>query len=339
MYQCHLIGLCLGLTATFTLHADPNYPQWWLDQGVVAAEDFPPPALSDPDYQDWRDANYAPANAGQLKHLAWAAYAAMESAQAGSSGASIASLIGSFSFATEDNYLPINLGQLKAVAQPFFDHLHAMSVAVTLGDGTVITSGSYPWNPATPVAENYYPANLGQLKHVFSFDLSGWPPTGVLDEPAVPSGYDYASVYLIAPTIQHAVVGQNISLEAVALFVGDTVNDVEFFADAGSLGAGDTSSPYQATWMPGSAGTYSLEARATSAGGLTLRSAAIQVAVQADADADGLGDAWETATGITSPIDDADGDGLLASDEYAGGKSPATKDHPVVRLSLFSVSL
>jgi hypothetical protein len=63
---------------------------------------------------------------------------------------------------------------LKAVAKPFYDRLLAIGFDTrqSLRDhGALGWSFNYPWDPATPVAENYAPANLGQLKWVFSFDL------------------------------------------------------------------------------------------------------------------------------------------------------------------------
>ena len=60
-----------------------------------------------------------------------------------------------------DDFAAVNLGQLKAVAQPFYDQLMAAGFAT-----------QYPWsNSATP-ADNQAVANLGQLKNLFSFDVA-----------------------------------------------------------------------------------------------------------------------------------------------------------------------
>lgn len=162
------------LAATPLLAVDPVYPQWWLDQGVVDSGDFPPPAETDPEYDAWMAENYKVPNLGQAKSMARAAYLAMDSEDAGSTGSSISTMISAFSTDPEDNYVALNIGQLKALAAPFYDLMHAASYTVELADGSIISNGNYPWLPSTPISDNYAIANLGQLKHVFSFDLSNW---------------------------------------------------------------------------------------------------------------------------------------------------------------------
>ncbi len=333
----HSLLILVLATPLFASAADPVYPDWWIDQDVVES-DAQPPATTDPGYDTWMQANYAPALVGQAKHMAEAAYLTMEAAVPGTAGTEIASMIAGFSTAPEDNYVPLNLGQLKFIAEPFYNIFHAANFPVVLADGTVIANGQYPWNPATPVGDNYAPANLGQLKYVFSFDLTDWPPEG-WPPPTAPVPLERSYVYLTEPAVSYTVVGATVDLEALAAFVGDTVDNVEFFVDAGSLGTGDTSSPYEDSWTPGSAGTYTLNAVATATGAATVTSGSVVVMVEADSDTDGLGDAWETSTGITSPTDESDGDGLLASDEYGGGYDPNVKDHPLVKLQLYGVSI
>ena len=159
--------------------ADPgtaSYPTWWETRGVVASEDAQPPAPSDPDYEAWVQGNYAPANLGQAKNMAKAAYLEMESLSGESVGGELASMVTDFSTDPSINYAPLNLGQLKAIAKPFYDTMHAESgFVLQLTDGTTFEDGEYPWDSSTPVAENYVPANLGQLKYVFSFLLIDWP--------------------------------------------------------------------------------------------------------------------------------------------------------------------
>ena len=69
------------------------------------------------------------------------------------------------------NYTVLNLGQLKAVAKPFYDRL------IEIG-----YTSAYPWpNPATP-PDDYAVANLGQMKNLFSFDLTtSTANDGILD--------------------------------------------------------------------------------------------------------------------------------------------------------------
>lgn len=151
-------------------------PDWWTDSAT---------AIVDPNAEP---SNYSPANLGQLKHVAVQAREHLD-ALPGGAGSAIDALIESFepregqnytqqeidNFITE-NYAPINLGQLKAVAKPFYDRLIAVGYdtqAHLIARGYPSNwSHPYPWNPATPASENYAPANLGQLKLVFSFDIS-----------------------------------------------------------------------------------------------------------------------------------------------------------------------
>ncbi len=190
----------LYLTSTIALShfiiASPEYPQWWLDESVAASQ--PPPASGEMGFNQatwdaWMAGNYVPATLGQAKNLARAAYLTMEDAEAGSAGAAITSMVNMFSTDPADNYVPVNLGQLKAIAKPFYDRMHYTGFTVDLSDGTTtIAYGQYPWNPSTPVANNYFPANLGQVKHVFSFELDGWPPlSGGGGSPSVAWLLDY----------------------------------------------------------------------------------------------------------------------------------------------------
>ncbi|MBC2592659.1 hypothetical protein H5P28_00135 [Ruficoccus amylovorans] len=126
--------------------------------------------------------NYAPANLGQAKNMANAAYLEMESKGEGSTGSEVASMVANFSQDPGINYAPLNLGQLKALAKPFYDVMHsAEGFTIVLADGTVIQEQEYPWNPTMPLSENYAPANLGQLKYVFSFSLADWPSSSDRD--------------------------------------------------------------------------------------------------------------------------------------------------------------
>jgi len=107
--------------------------------------------------------NYAPANHGQLKHVAQQASEYLDATlfQVGGAGTSIDNMVATFS--PTNNFSPINLGQLKAVAKPFYDRLGAVGLTI-----------SYPWTTITTDDLNYAPANIGQLKNVFSFDIDTW---------------------------------------------------------------------------------------------------------------------------------------------------------------------
>ncbi|GHC07154.1 thrombospondin type 3 repeat-containing protein [Cerasicoccus arenae] len=184
----------LLLCAVSLLNAGPTYPAWWLSEGVVASQ--PPPALGEPGYNQatydaWMADNYAVANLGQAKNLARAAYNTMDAAESGSAGTVIHDMVTAFSEDAEVNNGALNLGQLKAISAPFYDRMHDEGFSVALADGTIIASGGYPWNPATPVSENYALANLGQLKHAFSFNLTNWrPPIGDVDGDGLPDDWE-----------------------------------------------------------------------------------------------------------------------------------------------------
>ena len=147
--------------------------------------------------------NYAPVNLGQLKHVAQQAKSHLNAALAsiGGAGPEIESLVSGFhNSPSTNNYAPANLGQLKAVAKRFYDRIIAVGYKsrqnlIDQGYPPEWT-GRYPWDPATPVALNFAPANIGQLKMVFSFDLAGISTSrvdadedGLLDEWEVLNGH------------------------------------------------------------------------------------------------------------------------------------------------------
>jgi hypothetical protein len=110
------------------------------------------------------------------------------------------------------NYAPVNIGQLKSVAQHFYDRLNVVGYNVTAdleAHGYPAPSGgnyTYPW-PTPPPAlgqtgynatvynawaqGEYAPANLGQLKAVFDFDLTNFTPSP-LDANGIRSSWEIA---------------------------------------------------------------------------------------------------------------------------------------------------
>ncbi len=127
-------------------------PQWWVDRGVIDTNAMP------------RD--YAPVNQGQVKQMASAAYQEFNQ-KLTNDCSSISNLV--FSFSETNNYLPVNLGQLKAVTQPFYDLLWISGHSNAWPVG--MTAGPYPWSALTNPARDYAAANIGQLKYLFSFNL------------------------------------------------------------------------------------------------------------------------------------------------------------------------
>lgn len=171
-----LLSLLLSATCATVLWAAP--PAWWSDPQTKILDTANPATLED---------NYAPANLGQLKHAAKQAKAHLDANLPGGAGTAITTLVTGFGSnltaeQRDANYAPINLGQLKAVAKPFYDRLLSAGYDTK---ANLIAHGypanwafNYPWNPATPAEDNYAPANIGQLKAAFSFNLSGFDSDG-----------------------------------------------------------------------------------------------------------------------------------------------------------------
>ena len=130
-------------------------PAWWADRDVINTNAVPN--------------DFAPINQGQVKWLATQAAAELaEKLQAvGGAGSNVAALLATFS--PTNNYLPVNLGQLKNVAKPFYDRLLALGLTKIYPVGA---GHPYPWSNSTNRPNDYALANIGQAKYVFSFDTS-----------------------------------------------------------------------------------------------------------------------------------------------------------------------
>jgi len=148
--QIKWIGiLALGLAAAFLF---AEVPSWWLARGIIESN----AVLSD----------FSVANQGQIKHVAQQAYLEFDEKLGGASLA-IQNLV--LGFSQTNNYFPINLGQLKTVSVPFYDQLNDLQLTNVWP--TNMTVGPYPWSGSTN-SPDYAVANIGQLKYLFSFDLS-----------------------------------------------------------------------------------------------------------------------------------------------------------------------
>lgn len=129
-------------------------PQWWIERGVVNTNLTPN--------------DYAPANQGQAKQIAYKAYLEFEQKLGGASSA-ISNLVAGFS--ETNNCLPANLGQLKYLAAPFYDQLNAPGLTNARPVG--MTADPYPWSGSTNTPHDFAIANIGQLKQLFSFNFEG----------------------------------------------------------------------------------------------------------------------------------------------------------------------
>ncbi len=165
MKKKFLVWLGSGLVLMAVAMADPD---WWTNTTI--GTNFIDGAAT--------PQNYAPLNLGQLKNVASKAklYLDTQFRWQGGAGTAVNATVSGFGNTTALNYEPANLGQLKVVAKPFYDRLIALGYNTNAnliargfpGNWT----GNYAWDPSTATSVNYAPANLGQLKMVFSFDLS-----------------------------------------------------------------------------------------------------------------------------------------------------------------------
>lgn len=107
IFVARLVCLLLFLGAGILLAQSPIYPTWWASQGVLNSKS---------------PNDYAVVNQGQLKNMATGAAATFDSM--GLSG-SFDSMVSQWKTPTPhtDDFGAVNLGQLKAVAKPFFDSL------------------------------------------------------------------------------------------------------------------------------------------------------------------------------------------------------------------------
>ena len=139
---CLVSTMALGVAGT----AAAQGPQWWTN-GVLTGM-----AVTN---------DYAPANVGQLKNLAWHAYQAMQANLPGGAGAGVSNRVAELT--PGGDFSPVNVGQLKYVVQPFYSNLIALGYA-----------SAYPWTGAS-ATNDYAPANIGQMKNLFSFEIPSCP--------------------------------------------------------------------------------------------------------------------------------------------------------------------
>jgi hypothetical protein len=125
-----------------------SYPRWWIERGVVDTNAAP--------------SDFSVATTEQAKRLAVRACDELDAILPDGAGAEVRGLVSAF--APTGNYHAVTLGQLKALAEPFYTRLIAEGFAV-----------DYPWTPGRVDDEDYAAANVGQLKQVFAFPLTPAP--------------------------------------------------------------------------------------------------------------------------------------------------------------------
>lgn len=182
-----LLSISIGLVSLISARAQ-YVPSWWLDGGNLVLS---PSAQAQ---------NLAVANAGQLKWMALRAKVHFDATLPGGAGLALESLVAGFKpqvgttyTAAElaqfrrDNFAPLNLGQLKAVALPFYDRLwnltprYDTNLSLKANGYPQSWASQYPWISNIPASANYKPVSIGQLKLVFSFDIVDSNQNGTLD--------------------------------------------------------------------------------------------------------------------------------------------------------------
>jgi len=164
-----LMSMVLSVFQPLRIQAQAEGPAWWISGEVTNSN-----AVQ----------NNAVANIGQLKNIANATYTELQNLLPYGDGYAPPFDVPDSpdqEWYTEQKKV-VNLGQLKAVAQPLYDIINAISpdwVERQLNLNGLSSLGEdyhrdpntgyfYPWNPDTPVSDNYAVATIGQLKVVFS---------------------------------------------------------------------------------------------------------------------------------------------------------------------------
>ena len=178
------------LLSSTLLYASP--PAWWNTRGVID--------------ENAQEENYAVVNVGQAKWMATQAYAELSARLApfGGVGFQLSDVIPDIpenpdALWYEQQKAVLNLGQLKAMALPFYDSLNQrlpgfLDYQAQINGIPWETGQTYPWNPDTPVEQNFGPVNIGQLKATFAFqfdadlDGNGVPDFSSFGVPTQPAG-------------------------------------------------------------------------------------------------------------------------------------------------------
>jgi hypothetical protein len=159
------------------------YPDWWFEKDIISTNSVVTnvPPIWPSDYRPADD--FAALNQGQIKFMATNAYSEMRlrlpaATWTNAPGLALEGLVSTnltMNAPGADPYAAVNHGQLKHLAKHFYDVLNA--AGYTAGQGfapTPWTSGAYPWSGSLVPSDHYAAANLGQAKHLFSFDLATW---------------------------------------------------------------------------------------------------------------------------------------------------------------------
>jgi hypothetical protein len=200
----YLLIPLVGIALAMSVSGNPLGPAWW---GQAHSSD--PATPSTLDVSAAMNANpqnnKGPANIGQAKHMARSAILALRAEGLTQLANDIENdLVGlnrpipswnspSDLTEREKQKAPLLIGQLKAIAHPFYNRLNSISPSWVLAQiqqnhneaavlGThywrvmgypdYTNGGWFPWNPASPLIQNKTIANIGQLKALFSLEFA-----------------------------------------------------------------------------------------------------------------------------------------------------------------------
>ena len=175
------IPLFLALLLAQSTHLSAADPAWWAARGVTTAAS---------------PSNKSPATIGQAKWMVSQALAELQDKLSGPDFVALkASVQAVMPLATPQTPAAaeklrgvLRVGQLKAIAQPFYDRLRltdatwldaqmtAAGIRILIAGSSPVRFHPYPWTTVTTAA-NSAPANLGQLKAVFALTFPDWTPT------------------------------------------------------------------------------------------------------------------------------------------------------------------
>jgi len=213
MYGSRLLSRRWGLgplalslvSGSILLQAAP--PAWWSDGD---------PPVIDPQASP---NNHGVANIGQAKHMAKQALEALRAVDAAAADEVESGLIGGgkplaswhapvSQAEKEAQHAPLLIGQLKAIAAPFYTVLHQRSPVWLEGELTANQTkdaqdaqNHFPWTSATTDDQNQSPATIGQLKAVFSLRFEAYSPQTVDDDgDGLPD--DWETAHFDDPSIQ-----------------------------------------------------------------------------------------------------------------------------------------
>lgn len=197
---------------------------------------------------------------------------------------------------------PLLIGQLKAIAKPFYDVLHAADptwlearlVENQTKDATN-PSNHYPWSSVTTDDQNKAPANIGQLKAVFSLPLEELNPNDT-DGDGMPNQWEE----------DHGLDPDDAS-DAPADGDGDGLSNLREF----QLGTDPNNSDTDGDHVSDGAEVLVHFTNPLSA---------------SDADNDGVPDDWEVANELIDGTGDQDDDGLSDANEFSDGTDPYLAD-------------